>query len=217
MSQASEVELITEGLSVRTEGLVTANHPELRARVASPALLDECQAFLRFVVNYLKRESARIGPGQTLAYGYWLTKFDPADDAQHLEVWEYNADATEFVIGATLTLTYWRDQHEVCRKFGANFAPPRPDSLVVISDGVLSGEAVQGVRYPSPEHMSGWWITTDRYDGDIKSLKREHLYHLTAARADLARYVALPDGYRFDLANREDVWFDQKVAQQSAS
>lgn len=70
---------------------------------------------------------------------------------------------------------------------------------------------MQGVRYPSPEHMSGWWVTTDRYDGDVRTLRHEHLYHLTAARPDLARYVALPFGFRFDLGRHEDVWFDPRT------
>jgi hypothetical protein len=59
--------------------------------------------------------------------------------------------------------------------------------------------------------MSGWWITTDRYDGNVTSLKQEHLYHVTARRPDLAPYIALPYGFRFDFAAREDVWFDEGV------
>lgn len=204
-----EVELQTEGLSVRTRGLSSAAHPELRASVADASLLGECEAFIRYLLAYL-RQGARLRDEETLAYGYWLTRFRAAGDGL-LEAWEYTADATEFVSGVTLTLGYWRQQHEVCDRYAAEFAPPRPDRLVVISDGVLEGDAVQGVRYPSPEHMSGWWITTGRYNGDVKTLRREHLYHLTAARPDLARYVALPFGFRFDLAQREDVWFDPKT------
>lgn len=204
-----DVELHVDGLSVRTSGLSSAAHPELRVSVADAALLGECETFLGYVLNYLRR-GARLRGEETFAYGYWITKFRAADDGL-LEAWEYTADATEFVPGATLTLGYWRDQHEVCDRYAAEFAPPRPDRLVVISDGVLEGDAVQGVRYPSPEHMSGWWVTTDRYNGDAKSLRREHLYHLTASRADLARYVALPFGFRFDLAHHEDVWFDSKT------
>ncbi|HEX7174810.1 MAG TPA: hypothetical protein VF240_05960 [Pyrinomonadaceae bacterium] len=201
--------LIAEGLSVRTSGLADDDQPELRVRVRDAALLGECEAFLKFVAAYIER-GARLRPDETLAYGYWLTKFSLADDGL-LEVWEHEAGATAFVIGAQLTLTYWRDQHEVCRKFGGDFTPPRPDQLVVVSDGVFEGDTVQGVRYPSPEHMSGWWITTDRYDGNTDSLKREHLYHLTAARPDLARLIALPFGFRFDLAHHEDVWFDRQT------
>lgn len=216
MNRTPAVEIVAEGLSLMTRGLAAEGHPEIKVGGVPPPLRAEAEGFLRFVAGYVAGQGARISPGETLAYGYWLTKFVEAGD-RHLEVWEYNAGATEFVAGASLTLTYWRDQHEVCDRVGADFAPPRPDRLVVLSDGVLEGDAVQGVRYPSPEHMTGWWITTDRYDGDTNSLRREHVYHLTAARPDLARYVALPHGFRFDLGSREDIWFDQRVAQQPAS
>jgi hypothetical protein len=82
----------------------------------------------------------------------------------------------------------------------------------MVSKGVLEGEAVQGVRYPSPSHMSGWWITTDQYDGNAKSLSREHIYHLTHARPDLAKYIALSFGFCFNLEDGERVYFDQEVA-----
>jgi len=59
--------------------------------------------------------------------------------------------------------------------------------------------------------MSGWWITTDLYNGDIKTLRREHTYHVTAARPDLAKYLALPEGFRFNLSVAEEVWLDEKV------
>ena len=47
--------------------------------------------------------------------------------------------------------------------------------------------------------MSGWWLITEKYDGNIESLKHEHTYHVTAARPDLASFLALPYGFRFDL------------------
>jgi hypothetical protein len=179
--------------------------------VASPHLAAEAEAFLCYVTEYLRASDAVIRPAETLRYGYWLTKFVEADDS--LEAWEYNADATEFVPGVTLAATYWRDQHRTCGRLQAEFQPPRPDSLVVISEGVLEGDRdVQGIRYPSPEHMSGWWLTTSRFDGNPKSLKTTHAYHVTAARPELAHLIALPYRYRFDLSQAEDVWFDKEVA-----
>jgi hypothetical protein len=127
------------------------------------------------------------------------------------ETWEYNAEATGFVRGANLTLRYWRDQHIVCKLHESEFNPPRPDQLTVISKGVLEGLPVKAVRYPSPIHMSGWWIVTDEYDQNIKSLKNEHTYHITAARPELAKYLALPQGFRFD-SLAQDAWLDHEVA-----
>ena len=160
--------------------------------------------------SYIIRGDAHIRPEETSRYGYWLTKF-MASGSDALETWELNAPGTDFVKGASLALQYWKDQHTVCDKYGAEFTPPIADQICIISKGVFEGLPVQGVRYPSPKHMSGWWISTDEYDGNIRSLRHEHGYHLTNARPDLARYLALPYGFRFDLSTFEDVWFEAEV------
>lgn len=206
----SVLRLLREGLKVRATGLAH-DHPDLVVELIDPSLVSDAEHYLRHVGKYIDEQAVTLKSGETLAYGYWLTRFEEVETGG-LEVWEYDREATDFVRGATLTLTYWRGQHEVCSRFAAGaFEPPRPDRLVVVSEGVFEGDAVQGVRYTSPEHMSGWWITTDRYDGNVKSLKHEHMYHLTARRPDLAPYIALPCGFRFDFATHEDVWFDENV------
>jgi hypothetical protein len=205
------VDLLTQGLVVETLGLTRHGHMELRASVANSDLLPDCHAFLRFVVTYLAQTGASILSGQTLAYGYWLVKFQAQERMPYLHVWEYQADATDFVEGVSLTLQYWREQHATCDKAGAPFTPPRADQMVAVSDGVYEGDSVQGVRYPSPSHMSGWWVTTDRYNGDVKTLEVVHLYHLTCKRPELAKYIAFPPGYRFS-SNPEVIRFDQTVA-----
>jgi hypothetical protein len=196
--------------SLTTSGLTRYVHREIRLRVDDSKFRSEGEALLRYMADYIVGSRASILSSETMLYGYWLVKFTAAEDGA-LDIWEYDATATNFIEGATLGLTYWRDQHEVCRRAGAVFQPPRPDQMVVVSKGVLEGATVKGVRYPSTEHMSGWWLVTDQYDGKVESMRNEHLYHLTATRPDLARYVALPVGFRFDLSNGEDVWLDQAV------
>jgi len=207
------IEFKVERLQVSTCGLGSVNRQEIGAEVEEPSLIPDCKAFLQFVADYLARENGIIKTGETLAYGYWVTKFVGGAN-QSLIAWEYNSHATEFVPGISLTLRFWRSQHETCAKAGAEFCPPRPDLLAVVSDGVFEGDPVEGVRYPSPPHMSGWWFTTNRYNGDIKTLRCEHLYHLTAKRFELSSYLALPFGYRFVTASNE-VWFDEEVARSS--
>jgi hypothetical protein len=199
-----------DGLALTTTGLSPIGCVDLRVTLANLRWTNEVENFLRFVSAYIENTS-KINSGETLAYGYWLCKFILVDDGL-LDVYGHNPTATDFVLGINLTLTYWRDQHEVCSKAGAQFTPPRPNKLVVISEGVLEGNQVQGVRYASPDHMSGWWITTDQYNGDIKTLKTIHLYHLTSVRSDLARYIALPSGFRFNLESGERIWFDQNLS-----
>jgi hypothetical protein len=205
------VEIVHEALAVRTRNFSGDGRRDLLAKVGQPQLVPDAEKFLRYVVEYLTSSKAQLRHGETIPYGYWLVKFMEAGD--FLEAWEYKPDASEYQPGVTTTLTYWNIQHAACERAGAKFDPPRPDRLVVYSDGVLEGDKdVQGVRYPSPEHMSGWWLTTGRFDGNTRSLKRTHAYHLTAARPDLAHLIALPSGFRFDLTHREDIWFDEKAA-----
>lgn len=199
------------GLAVTTHGLVDMGVPEIRVQVNVPELLGECEAFLQFIANYVRGSNVRIRPGETMNYGYWLVKFQSVG-SNMLEVWEYNSEGTEFVLGASLALSYWRDQHEVCSKYQADFSPPRPDKLTSVSIGVLEGLPVEAVRYPMQEHMSGWFLFTDKWDKNVKSLANEHTYHITAARPDLARFLALPTGFRFDLRSGKRVWLDEEVA-----
>lgn len=211
MSQSSDVMVVIEGQQVRTSGLAPTGHPEVRIQVAQPSLLPAGEGFLRYVLAYLRQQGAHLRPSQTMSYGYWLVKFQPAGDGA-LEAWEYGGAGDDFVPGVTRALIYWRDQQDMCARFDAPFTPPRLDQMAAVSAGVVKGAPVEGVRYPSPAHMSGWWLTTDRYDGNVKSLRVEHLYHVTAARPELARYLALPYGFRFALTDREYVWFDEGVA-----
>lgn len=196
-----------DGLAVRTEGFLKRDQLEIQVEVQDIGLIDEAEGFLRFVDNYLRESGRKILPNETLRYGYWLVKFVPRED-NLLEVWEQTVDTTGFVPGASVSLRYWVDQHKICRSVNALFAPPLPESLTAISAGVLDGQPVQGMRYPWPEHMSGWVIVTGAYTGDVTGLIHQHTYHLSAARADIASYLALPPGFGFDLATGK-IWYDE--------
>lgn len=105
-------------------------------------------------------------------------------------------------------------QRDCCTHYQADFMPPGRDKLVVISEGVYEeGTQIEGVRYPSPDHMSGWWLTTEKYTGDIGTLKTVHFQHIIDKRPEVAIYMALPFGYRFILGGTsEHVWFDSEVS-----
>jgi hypothetical protein len=197
---------------IESSGLQALGQQEVQVGLAEPSLEPAARALLAVVEQYTRETGKRIHAGETMAFGYWLVKFMGADRAGVLEVWEYNSSATKFVPGAALAMRYWSEQHAVCARAGATFSPPRPDRNAAVSVGVLEGDPVQGVRYPAPAHMSGWYLTTARYDGNASTLKVMHLVHVTAARPDLAQFVALPPGYRFDSGDGS-VRFDQAVAQ----
>lgn len=195
------------GLTCKTDGLSKTLGYEISATVDNPSLIKGCEQFVKFVLAYIL-DGHLINSGETIGYGYWITK--AIANGGDLEFWEYNADATDYIFGVSNTLQYWQEQHQICEKISSMFIPPRADQMIVISDGVYEGEIVQGVRYQSPKHMSGWWITTDRYDGDVNSLKTVHAYHLTEKRPDLAKFLALSAGHRF-YSDSGEVKFDQKL------
>lgn len=195
--------------SCETVGLFEQFGYELNASVSDYSLVEGCRDFVEFVGEYILSGNP-IRSGETLMYGYWLTRAQ-ANDQRRLIFQEYNPEATEFIDGVDNAIFYWKGQHEICAKVNAVFSPPRPDQMIVISAGVCEGDEVEGVRYPSPSHMSGWWLTTDRYTGDVKTLETVHAYHVSANRPDLAKFLALPPGYRFFSA-QDNTWFDKAVA-----
>ena len=107
-----------------------------------------------------------------------------------------------------------RAQRRACERHGAAFSPPTSDQLCAVSLGVFEGDPVQGVRYQAPSHISGWYLTTERYNGHHTSLRVEHVAHLVNARPDIAQLLALPPVYRFSVGPRTEVWFDPAVAAQ---
>jgi hypothetical protein len=167
---------------------------------------------LEILARYQIETGTRLAAGEKVQHGYWMLEMRP-NDGGVLEVWESTADGADFVPGADLALRYWEGQHSICKRVGADFEPPSPAQMVSISVGVLEGQRpLEGVRYPAPPHMSGWYLTTKTYSGDIKDLRVEHLCHVTAKRPELTRYLALPPGFRFNLSKTADeVFFDRAV------
>lgn len=197
-----------DGLTLKSEGLLERFGCEISVNFNDVSLKDDAIEFIDLVVSYIEA-GHKVASGETLGYGSWITKME-LNDNRELMFFEQAPLTGEYTLGISTTLRLWLEQHSVCSKVGADFTTPRFEQLIVISDGVLEGEETEGVRYPSPEHMSGWWITTDKYDGNTKSLKTVHAQHVAVNRPDLVKYLGLPHGYRFhELTN--DAWFDEKV------
>lgn len=184
--------------------------------VESQGMLEDGERLLRFLVEYQLQTDHRLKAGQTVAYGYWTIRC-VAGETGCLEVWEVKSESEShlFVPGANRALTYWRQQSALCRSVGSEMKPPHASHRVSVSAGVLEGTLpLEGVRYPSFTPNSGWYLTTDLYDGDIRSVRMIHLEHLTAARPEVTKLLGLSFGYRFEAtgANKVSVWYDAEVA-----
>lgn len=193
---------------LKTEGLAERCGYEISIALSDKSLVSPACDFLDMLSAYIDGGNI-IAPGQTLGYGCWITKTEANNDRE-LNFFEQVPYTEVYRPGINTTLELWVEQQRLCASLGASFTAPTFEQMVVISAGVLEGDAAEGVRYPSPEHMSGWWITTDLYDGNTKSLKIVHLQHFAIKRPDLVKYIALPFKYRFHQAT-EAAWYDEKI------
>lgn len=199
MKQPRAFAVESAGEEIRTRGLRTFGTPEIHLSRPTPELEGSGFELLRTLGDYIVSHQKALGANDKVSHGYWLVQLRRREDGD-FEVFESTADGGDFIRGGSLALHYWKEQSDVCRRFDAEFSPPRPDQKAAVSLGVLEGDIpVWGVRYPAPPHMSGWYLTTERFSGNVADLRVEHLYHVTAERADLAPFLALPPGFRFEV------------------
>lgn len=171
---------------------------------------EEYVKVLGYIIDYIVASKPVIKADQTLGYHSWILKF-VANDHETFVIHEGDKKGQGFIQGVETAIRVVADQEKECEKFGVACIFPTFSQMLVISKGVYEGYPVEGVRYPSPVNMCGWWLSTDLYDGNIKSLMTEHYYHLAFKRPEVLKYLALPFGYRFNLdPNGEvDVWYDE--------
>jgi hypothetical protein len=200
--------VLREGSTMILGGLSTGQ--QIRLALRSNDREEHGRSLLEYIGVYVD-SGAAIHAGETMAYGSWILRFEGLKD-ETLTITESVADwSGKYETGASRAIRLWNEQRSVCTAAGSPHLPPAPHLMVATSVGVLEGEAVDGVRYPAPAHMTGWYVTTDRYDGDARSLRVDHLYHLLAARPDLARFLALGPGFFFDSRDGY-VGYSQKAA-----
>jgi hypothetical protein len=176
--------------------------------------IDESEArmLLGAITGHVRDTGVIVQEGETFRHGLWMVRFYEGEGGS-LEIFEPDpAEPTKDRRGAAAALRFYRLTTDLCARFGARFDPPFAGQMAMLSTGISQGASVQGVRYPSPPHMSGWWVTSDEYDGNVGSLRADHLFHLIAARPDLVALLGMPAGWRFDTAASHSPWFDPEVA-----
>ncbi|WP_284640782.1 immunity protein Imm33 domain-containing protein [Paenibacillus silviterrae] len=171
----------------------------------------EYHKVLIYLIDYIFNTKAVIKPEQTIAYYSWLLKFVPSSDSCY-DLWEFVNEDGMFTEGIEYSANLIQMQEKVCNSKNTKTLFPFFGQKVAISRGVYEGMDCEGVRYPSPDHMTGWYITTDQYDGNFQSLMVVHYYHLAFKRTDLLPYLALPYGFRFSkYESKIEVWLDSTI------
>ena len=198
----------------RSAGLAELGHPEIEAFVRDEALVDEAGAFVKFVVDYIFTKSARIKPGETLGYGFWLVRFVLTPTGR-LAAWDLQpGTANEFIPNVDHAVGYCRSQTEVCAQVGGtDFLPPGGDELAGYDDGVLGGSPVEFYRDPRVDlKQSGWIIRSQSFVQGVTPMRVAHLYEITEERPELIRYLALPRGWHVDLRGAERITYQPDLS-----
>lgn len=189
---------------IHTQGLI--NYIEYEVRLKSFGNIQGESALFCFIIDYVLNETPKIYNNETISYGIWLLKF--VEFAGYFEIYELDEQFKNWQEGADNSIYYFEQQKAICKDEATEFTVPLFNQNIAISDGVLEGLRVQGIRYNEPEHMSGWYLTTSEYDGDIKNMKVVSLQTLVINRKDLLQFLALPPGFVFEITENNNcrIW-----------
>jgi hypothetical protein len=105
-------------------------------------------------------------------------------------------------------------QLKVCEKHGVSPDPPNPHLKLGISRNFsLVDTPINGLRHPAEEGTCGWFIWSgEELLADPDFFDPLHVKHVEDRYPEVAKYLALPAGWRFLIApNYEDAWFDESL------
>ena len=193
-----EIHLIDDTY-LETKGLNSYLNKEIRLFIRNQHKEDYIDV-IKYIVDYVAENKPVISENQNIGYYSWLLQFR-VDDQNYYDLYEANADGSDFNKGCDTAISVIRKQSELCSHYGLPVQFPNFNQSVVISDGVYEGKDIEGIRYDSPQNESGWYLITDDYNDDIKSLKVVHFYHVAFTRPDILKYLAIPFGHRFRMDN----------------
>jgi hypothetical protein len=106
------------------------------------------------------------------------------------------------------------EQRATCNRFGAEPLEAPSDLKVGIARNALTGPwPINGLRHPPAGDTTGWYLWTgEELSADPDFFVPLHVQHLEAARPEVVKYLALPPGWRFLIADGyEDVWYDPNL------
>jgi hypothetical protein len=98
-------------------------------------------------------------------------------------------------------------------RFGVAPMPPEPGTKLGVSRSAMSGEwPIHGLRHPPEGDTNGWYVWAGEFSDDPAFFLPLHMEHVPDEVPAIARYMALPPGFRFLIApDHEDVWEDTSL------
>nr|WP_299417092.1 hypothetical protein [uncultured Emticicia sp.] len=105
-------------------------------------------------------------------------------------------------------------QQEICLKYNTTFLESPSNLKVGIAENVKSEILpINGLRIAPEGDTVGWYIWAgEELSKDHDFFKPLHVKHLKDWKPEVEKYLGLPVGWRFLIADGyEDVWFDETL------
>jgi hypothetical protein len=106
------------------------------------------------------------------------------------------------------------EQARVCKRYGAPWFGAEEDLKVGIARNVGTGLLpINGLRHPPAGDTTGWYLWAgEELSSDPEFFEPLHVKHLEQRCPEVIRFLGLPPGWRFLVANAyEDVWEDKSL------
>lgn len=175
-------------------------------------LKNDARIAVDYILNHFVSEQTKIKDLETFGFGSWLIQF--VYEGVYIELHELKDvqnGINYYEFDLSQTIKYYNEQVTLCKEHNVIPVFPLIGQKVPMSKDIYVGSEVNGVRYNDEGHMTGWYLTSNSYNGDISTLSVDHLYHLIKTRPEIVKFLALPPGYRFfhDSLGAE-VWKDEE-------
>ena len=175
---------------------------------------DDVNLLVNYILNHFLSTKQKIVDGETFGCGSWLILFKHNSDNIELhELKIINNGENVYEFDVSFSVKFLKEQFELIKTHNIpSYNIPLIGQKIAVSKEIFLGSEVNGVRYSAPDHMTGWYLTSNSYNGDINTLKVDYLFSLLKVRPDLAKFLILPYGFRFYSDNESyDIWFDSNL------
>lgn len=111
-----------------------------------------------------------------------------------------------------MTVEPARAQLEICERVSVE--PDAPSADAKLGLGPTDGLPLNGLRHRPEPGTSGWfiWAGGEIDQSDDGYFRSTHVTHLGQMHPEVMPYLALPPGWRFQVApGQEDVWYDARL------
>lgn len=119
---------------------------------------------------------------------------------------------SEIAAGATMP-NLEDEQSRVCQSHGAVVNRPSGETKLGIALQTAGQLPLNALRHPEEHGTCGWYIWWgDTLNEDPEFFQPLHVRHLAVRCPELLPFIALPPGWRVQLApGHEDVWYDETL------